>query len=465
MKKYVNLCLSILLITMLCHNVNASDDVLNNVDIVTEDSYVPVDKDVSSLLDDVAMNETSPEGKVRFYSNVARDKSPYWVINNGVKSFYDANDTLMYKEGSKMVIDVSKHNGKIDWDKVKAAGVDGAIIRVGYGYLGEDVQFERNINECNRLGIPYGVYLYSYAYDANFAYAEANGTAEMLSRVKLNLSYPIYYDIEAFKSWEDPDDETIIYNRPTTVTEYEQIIGTYINRMNELGYAGKVHVYSYRSYLQTVLDSSKILPYVSWVAAYTKTLGFENKYYKGISGWQYTSDGSIDGVPSARVDISCFYDQMFNGIVSGSIPSELNSKLIEQGIKFNGGYLTGVSVGGDISTIASKLTELGGVTCYNSSGNIISSGKLATGQRLYISMEISNSIQVYVMDIVVKGDVNGDGEILANDYFIIKAYKSNQRSLNQVQLKGADVDANGKVLANDYFMLKSFKEGKYTIKQ
>lgn len=465
MKKYVNLCLSILLITMLCHNVNASDDVLNNVDIVTEDSYVPVDKDVSSLLDDVAMNETSPEGKVRFYSNVARDKSPYWVINNGVKSFYDANDTLMYKEGSKMVIDVSKHNGKIDWDKVKAAGVDGAIIRVGYGYLGEDVQFERNINECNRLGIPYGVYLYSYAYDANFAYAEANGTAEMLSRVKLNLSYPIYYDIEAFKSWVDTDGTT--RNKPSTVTEYEQIIGTYINRMNELGYAGKVHVYSYRHYLQTVLDSSKILPYVSWVAAYTKTLGFENKYYKGISGWQYTSDGSIDGVPSARVDINCFYDQMFNGNISQSIPDTINSKLIEQGIKFNGGYLTGFTVGADISAIVNSLMKIEGakVTCYNGTSNTISSGKVATGQKIYISMEIEKKLYVYILDVVIKGDVNGDGKISALDYVKVRNHLDKKSTLENAFGKASDASGDGKISALDYVKIRNQLDGKSIIQQ
>ncbi len=54
------------------------------------------------------------------------------------------------------------------------------IIRVGYGYLMEDKYFQYNVSECNRLGIPYGIYLYSYAYDANFAYEEANGTDEML---------------------------------------------------------------------------------------------------------------------------------------------------------------------------------------------------------------------------------------------------------------------------------------------
>lgn len=72
------------------------------------------------------------------------------------------------------------------------------IIRVGYGYLMEDKYFQYNVSECNHLGIPYGVYLYRYAYDVNFAFEEANETDEMLKQVDVNLTYPIYCGIENF---------------------------------------------------------------------------------------------------------------------------------------------------------------------------------------------------------------------------------------------------------------------------
>lgn len=61
-------------------------------------------------------------------------------------------------------IDVSKWQGVIDWDKVKADGVEFAMLRAGYGQSGVDEQFERNAQECTRLGIPFGVYWFSYAY-------------------------------------------------------------------------------------------------------------------------------------------------------------------------------------------------------------------------------------------------------------------------------------------------------------
>ena len=282
-------------------------DDFQNVEIVTEDTYKPIDPQVSKLMQDVAMG-TNTDNKV--INEKVRTSNPYWSVIDGEKSFYDAEGNLMYRKGTKMVIDVSEHNGIIDWNKVKAAGVDGAIIRVGWGYLGEDKYFQRNVSECNRLKIPYGIYLYSYAYDANFAYAEANGTAEMLSKVSLNLSYPIYYDIENFTPWND---NGVTRRPPANPDEYEKVIGTYINRMNELGYKKIVHVYSYRYYLETKLKSAKILPYVSWIAAYTQTLGYENKYYSGEQGWQYTSSGSVSGI-NGRVDMNCFSDEILNPV-------------------------------------------------------------------------------------------------------------------------------------------------------
>ena len=96
----------------------------------------------------------------------------------------------------RKIIDVSEHNGVIDWEKAKGH-IDGAIIRCGYGsdYTSQDDrQYRRNVSECERLKIPYGVYLYSYAQNAEQARSEA---AHVLRLVKGHkLSYPIYYDVE-----------------------------------------------------------------------------------------------------------------------------------------------------------------------------------------------------------------------------------------------------------------------------
>ena len=100
----------------------------------------------------------------------------------------------------KKVIDVSEHNGRItDWQKViQENGVDGVIVRLGYSGV-EDKELAYNIQELNRLGIPYGVYLYTYAENETDAENDAKQTVELLKKYKMNLSYPIYYDVE---NWE-----------------------------------------------------------------------------------------------------------------------------------------------------------------------------------------------------------------------------------------------------------------------
>ena len=196
---------------------------MDEVEIVTADTYVPVDREVAGQLDNAAMGSGAAPARVTRSAS-----EPYWKENNGVKSFYDAYGNLMYGTGTKKIIDVSEHNGKINWEKVKASGIDGAIIRLGWGYLGEDKYFEYNISECNRLDIPYGLYLYSYAYDANFAYAEAQGAAEMLADVDVNLSYPFYYDLEEFDPWND---NGVTRRPPTKISAYESIVKTFITTL------------------------------------------------------------------------------------------------------------------------------------------------------------------------------------------------------------------------------------------
>ena len=98
------------------------------------------------------------------------------------------------------VIDVSYHNGTIDWEKVKAAGYH-AILRAGYGMDEpgqDDTQFARNVSECERLGIPWGAYLYSYADNANRVMSEARHMVRLMEPWKdaPNRLYPVFFDSE-----------------------------------------------------------------------------------------------------------------------------------------------------------------------------------------------------------------------------------------------------------------------------
>lgn len=213
------------------------------------------------------------------------------------KNFYNGYGSLWCANGKK-VIDVSEHNGAINWNKVKSAGIDGAVLRIGYGEGVEDKCFARNLSEVRNIGMPYGIYLYSYAYDVNFARLEANGTADLLDKHGCkDLSLPIYYDIEKFNTWSG-------HVAPSSPAQYESIIRTYIDTMAARGYKN-VHVYSYRSYMQNELKSDYIWSRASWIAEYGANLNINNDKYSGDRGWQYTSTGSVDGI-SGNVDMNAF---------------------------------------------------------------------------------------------------------------------------------------------------------------
>lgn len=194
------------------------------------------------------------------------------------------------------VIDVSYHNGTIDWEKVKAAGVEGAILRCGYGMDRtdqDDKQFKRNADECTRLGIPFGVYLYSYANNAKKAESEAQHVLRLIAGHK--LSYPVYYDLE---------------ERGTEVGAVERM-KIFADIIEAAGYW--CGVYCNKSWWDNYLSSLGDR-YTKWIARYNSTLGMS-----GVDMWQYTSSGSVSGI-SGRVDMNhCYRD--FPKEISGSSSS------------------------------------------------------------------------------------------------------------------------------------------------
>ena len=238
----------------------------------------------------------SPENMDGESGIVSLASGPYWTTNNGKKAFYDGYGAL-YASPALKVIDVSEWQGSdINWDAVAADGVDAAILRIGWGVGSEDRYFARNLSEVRRMGMPYGVYLYSYAYDANFAREEANSTADLLDKYNCkDLSLPIYYDIEKFNTWEG-------HVAPSSPKAYEEIVRTYIDTMAARGYTN-VHVYTYRSYLQNELNSTYIRQRTSWIAEYGSRLNVTNSDYSGQYGWQYTDADRVNGI-SGNVDMN-----------------------------------------------------------------------------------------------------------------------------------------------------------------
>ena len=201
-------------------------------------------------------------------------------------------------------IDVSEFQGNIDWNKVKKDGIKFAILRVGFGMditSQDDKYIERNIAECERLGIPYGVYLFSYANTVDKAKSEAEHTLRIIKGHKLALG--VWYDIEDNKTSGSVGKEALT-----------NIINTYCNTIKNAGY--DVGIYASLNWLNNKIESSVQDKWPVWVAQYYK----ECQYKKDYKIWQYASDGKVDGI-SGRCDMNYYY-----GELEESNPAEKPSK-------------------------------------------------------------------------------------------------------------------------------------------
>ena len=226
------------------------------------------------------------------------DYGAHWGTYNNTKAFFDYRNNLFVQQ-AKGVIDVSSWQGDIDWAKAKADGVEGAIIRLGFGWGNDaDAKAQRNINECKRLGIPFGVYWYSYSYDSNTARSEGNDVVSKLRQMGVSpndLKYPVYYDLEQW-TWTG-------HTPPTNPNVYNGIVNAWYGALQSGGYQN-LGVYSYTSYLQGPLNNANIYAKTRWVAQYGARMEF-TAFGTNDRGWQYTSSGQINGI-SGNVDMSAF---------------------------------------------------------------------------------------------------------------------------------------------------------------
>ena len=187
---------------------------------------------------------------------------------------------------SKLIIDVSYHNGVINWEKVKASGCAGAILRCGYGddiISQDDKQWIRNLAECERLGIPVGVYLYSYATCDRQAQSELDHILRLIKGHTFQL--PIFLDVE----------------EPGTQNYAPRCCEIVCEGLKANGYTPGI--YASLSWFNNHLGSVRG-KYIEWMARY-KNLPADT--YKGqYAIWQYSSDGHVDGV-NGRVDVNYCY--------------------------------------------------------------------------------------------------------------------------------------------------------------
>ncbi len=264
------------------------------------ESFIPVSaEDVKNAVADANVQLS------KFESN---EYGAHWGTYNNSKAFFDYQNNLFVQQ-AKGVIDVSGWQGDIDWAKAKADGVEGAIIRLGYGEGNNaDKKAQRNISECKRLGIPFGIYWYSYADTPALAKEEGTDVVAKLKQFGVNpsdLAYPVYYDLEKW-TWEG-------HQPPTDPNVYNNIVNNWYSALQSAGYKN-LGVYSYTSYLQGPLKHADIYAKTMWVAQYGARMGFDS-FPTNSRGWQYTSSGKVDGI-SGNVDMNAFGNKEYESLIN-----------------------------------------------------------------------------------------------------------------------------------------------------
>ncbi|MDE7272130.1 MAG: hypothetical protein K2N95_03575 [Lachnospiraceae bacterium] len=195
----------------------------------------------------------------------------------------------------KLGIDVSKWNGEIDWEIVKAEGVDFAIIRCGYrgsssGWLIEDPYFYKNLTGAKKAGIRVGLYFFTQATNRVEAVEEASMVVSLLGDTA--IEYPVFIDIEGAGGNGradnlDPETRTAVANAfCQTIRNAGLDAGVYSSRN-----------WYYNNLIVDEMDAPNI-----WLAEYRQTPLYEGRY----DMWQYTSSGSVAGI-EGRVDLNISY--------------------------------------------------------------------------------------------------------------------------------------------------------------
>ena len=188
-------------------------------------------------------------------------------------------------------IDVSDYQGTVNWEKAKAAGVRYAILKCGYGMDRadqDDACFRRNAAECARLGIPFGVYLYSYADTAEKVDLEAAHVLRL--REGLHPALPVFWDLE---------EERVAALGPARILEGAKRFAV---KVEAAGYS--VGFYANLHWWETLLTDVWYDAKPRWVAQYHTECEYEKRY----DLWQYTGRGRVDGIDGDVDGNRCYRD-------------------------------------------------------------------------------------------------------------------------------------------------------------
>ena len=230
-------------------------------------------------------------------SEIDKSKLIYPVKNEETGKY---EGEALYDDGNvkaKKVIDVSKFQGDIDWQRVKDDGVEAAYIRLGYrgyssGEIVVDEKYEDNISACNELGIDCGVYFFTEAVNEEEAREEADFCIENLGEYSTAL--PIAIDVE--------ESANLSKSRTKDLSMEQRTLNViaFCERIREKGY--EPIIYGNLKSLMIMMDISSLEDYDKWFAYYHYPLRFPYK----IKMWQYSATRKVDGI-EGDVDLNLMF--------------------------------------------------------------------------------------------------------------------------------------------------------------
>ena len=217
-------------------------------------------------------------------------ETPYYSNSFDWSNLTWDGDYVTYEDEnyySMQGIDVSAHQEEIDWDAVKASGVEFAMIRCGYrgymyGYINKDQYFDRNMQEAKRVGIKVGVYFYSQAITPEEAREEADFTLSLIKNYEIDL--PVVFDME--------EADTGLNGRILDLSREEktECAVTFLHRIQNAGYTPML--YNSTLLFDELFITEYLQEFETWVAEYNRY----PRYPYVFSIWQYTSSGTVPGI-------------------------------------------------------------------------------------------------------------------------------------------------------------------------
>ena len=335
----------------------------------------------------------------------------YYYLNEGkggkLRNSKKKTGVRLSKLSNKVLtigLDMSQWQGKVNWNKIKDSGVDFVMLRLGYGkgrYGAKkctlDKEFKSYVEGAKEVGIPIGIYFYSYAKTPEQAQKEAEFTIKQLDGIK--VSFPVAFDIEDSAILSATDNET-----------RTEMVRTFLETIAAAGYTPMY--YCNQNWYDNYLDSEILENYEFWYARYTYVEPKRKDY--PYSMWQATSTHKVSGITENTVDLNFLYKDYFKTVKSRSKASKYGwhkekGKLYYyyKGTKHKDGWF---SIGGETYYLKNKAAVTGWKTISGDKYYFNKEGEKQTG-----FIKVSGKIYMLDEDGVLQTSTDEQGVTIRSD--------------------------------------------------